>query len=83
MILKYFSTPVCGPCKMFKPIMQEVTSELGITVHQIDASIDSNSVNQYGVTAVPTMIITDDIGNPIRRHTGVMSKQQVKQFING
>ena len=82
MILKYFSTPTCGPCKMFKPMVYEVVAELKVALHHIDASLDSDTVSQYSVTAVPTIVITDDLGNPVRRHTGVMSKQQLKEFIN-
>jgi len=79
--LKYFSTLTCGPCKMFKPVVQEVTSELGTTVQYIDASIAPDSVSKYGISAVPTILLVDDQGYVLNRHTGIMSKQQLKQFI--
>jgi thioredoxin 1 len=82
MNVTYFSTPTCGPCKMFKPTVQEVSSELGISVRYVDCSIDSITAQQYVVTAVPTIIITDNNFQPVKRHTGVMSKQQLKQFLS-
>jgi thioredoxin-like negative regulator of GroEL len=66
---------------MFKPIVKEVAAELGISIEYIDASIDSVSAQQYMVTAVPTMIVTDSNFQPVKRHTGVMNKQQLKEFI--
>ena len=82
MAVKYFSSPSCGPCRAFKPLLQEVAAELGISIDYIDASIDINSRQQYMVTSVPTIIITDDNAQPIKRHTGRMNKQQLKEFIN-
>jgi thioredoxin-like negative regulator of GroEL len=67
---------------MFKPIVKEVAAELGVSIEYIDASIDSVSAQQYMVTAVPTMIVTDSNFQPVKRHTGVMNKQQLKEFIN-
>jgi thioredoxin-like negative regulator of GroEL len=67
---------------MFKPIVKEVAAELGVSIEYIDASIDSVSAQQYMVTAVPTMIVTDSNFQPVKRHTGVMSRQQLKEFIN-
>lgn len=80
--LKYFSTPTCGPCKMFKPVVQEVTSELGMTVQYIDASTAADSVSKYGITAVPTIIVVDDQGYTLTKHTGVMSKPQLTQILS-
>mgnify|MGYP006268485643 CR=1 FL=1 len=72
----YFSTTTCGPCKMFKPI---VTETLGSRVVYVDAQQSPDLASKYGVTAVPTMIVAE--GNTVlKRHTGVMSKQQLVQF---
>ena len=32
----YFTAAWCSPCKMFKPILQQVQSELGVNVNIID-----------------------------------------------
>ena len=36
----YFSTAWCGPCKMFKPVVEQVSQETGIQVTYIDADQD-------------------------------------------
>ena len=36
----YFSTTWCGPCKTFKPVVQQVSQETGIPVTYLDADQD-------------------------------------------
>ena len=78
----YFSTPTCGPCKMFKPIVQQVSAETGININYIDATLDPTTAQQFNVSVVPTIIILGENGQAIKRHSGVMSKPQLKQFLN-
>lgn len=77
----YFSTPTCGPCKMFKPVVQQVAAELGVSIRYVDASIDSVTAQQYSITAVPTIIVENN-GNVVYRNSGVMSKPQLTQVLN-
>ena len=77
----YFSTPTCGPCKMFKPVVQQVAAELGVSIKYVDASIDSVTAQQYSITAVPTIIVENN-GNVVYRNSGVMSKPQLTQVLN-
>jgi thiol-disulfide isomerase/thioredoxin len=37
----YFSAPWCGPCKVFKPIVQEVSRDLGISINDINVDYDT------------------------------------------
>ena len=41
MTVFYFSAPWCGPCKMFKPVLQQVASELGIAINDINVDYDA------------------------------------------
>jgi thioredoxin 1 len=72
----YFSTAWCGPCKMFKPIVQGVAAETGTNVQFVDAEQNQALAAQYSITSVPTIIVSQN-GQTIHRHSGVMSKQQV------
>lgn len=77
----YFSTTWCGPCKAFKPVVQEVAAETGKAVQYIDAEQNAQLAAQYNVTGVPTIIVAE--GNTVmHRHTGAMSKQQLKSFFS-
>jgi thioredoxin 1 len=78
----YFSTTWCGPCKMFKPVVEQVSQETGKYVQFIDAEQNKLMAEKYGVTSVPTMIITDDGGNVVRRLNGVQSKPALVQLFS-
>jgi thioredoxin 1 len=77
----YFSTPTCGPCKMFKPVVQQVAAELEVSIKYVDASIDSITAQQYSITAVPTIIVENN-GSVVYRNSGVMSKPQLTQVLS-
>jgi len=69
----YFSTAWCGPCKAFKPVVQEVVAEKNIPMQFIDAQHNQALAQQFGVTSVPTIIAAKN-GQTVFRHTGAMAK---------
>lgn len=76
----YFTAAWCGPCRMFKPVLQEVTTELGIPTQIIDVDQHSELVQQNSITGVPTLIVFQD-GTQTYRSTGAMSKQQLQKIL--
>lgn len=77
----YFSTTWCGPCKMFKPVVQEVQSDLGVSVQYVDAEASPELAAKYQVSSVPTIIVTDG-NNVLYKHTGAMPKSQLVNLFN-
>jgi thioredoxin-like negative regulator of GroEL len=75
-VIKYFSAPWCGPCKVFKPIMTEVSNE-GFNVQFIDVDDNPQLASQYGVRSVPTCVVEHN-GVEIDRWSGTVSKAEVK-----
>ena len=73
--MKYFSATWCGPCKVFKPVMNEIAGE-GYHVEFIDIDNLSDLANKYNVRSVPTTIIEEN-GIEVDRIIGSVSKQQV------
>jgi thioredoxin 1 len=73
--IKYFSATWCGPCKTFKPIMNEVAGE-GHSVQFIDIDQQQDLTAKYNVRSVPTTVIEDN-GIEVDRFVGSVSKQQV------
>ena len=76
--LLYFSATWCGPCKMFGPILQQLSAE-GIPVEKIDVGAQQDAVQQYNIHSVPTVILVEN-GVEKARFTGVKSKEEIKQF---
>jgi len=77
----YFTAAWCGPCKMFKPTVQEVSSELEIGIVYVDVDQQRDMAMKYGVTSVPTVMIENN-GSVLYRNSGVMSKPQLKQVLS-
>ncbi|MBT4203987.1 MAG: LysM peptidoglycan-binding domain-containing protein [Rhodobiaceae bacterium] len=78
---KYFTATWCGPCKKFKPIMNEIKSE-GYLIQFIDIDKNKALKQQYNVSSVPTTIIEEN-GVEIDRFIGALPKNQVIQKLNG
>ena len=71
--IKYFSAAWCGPCKAFKPVMNEIKSE-GYYVEFIDIDMLTDLAQQYNVRSVPTVVIEED-GVEVDRLVGSVPKQ--------
>ena len=78
---KYFTATWCGPCKAFKPVMNEVAGE-GHSVQFIDVDENQPLASKYGVRSVPTTVIEEN-GIEVDRFVGALPKQQVIQRLNG
>lgn len=77
----YFTATWCGPCKMFKPVVQQVSSELEIGIVYVDVDQQRDMAVKYGVSSVPTIMIENN-GSVIYRNSGVMSKPQLMQVLS-
>jgi thioredoxin len=73
----YFSATWCGPCKNFKPIMEQVSREL--PVRFVDVDSNPQLVAEYGVRSVPTVIFLKD-GQTIDKKAGVLTEAQIKSL---
>jgi thioredoxin 1 len=77
----YFSAPWCGPCKVFKPIVEEVSRDLGVNVNYIYVDYDASHAERYSVTSVPTIIVLNNQGDVTYRNSGVMAKEALSKIL--
>ena len=71
----------CGPCKMFAPIVEEVSNELEkITFIKVDIDEIESLPRQFDIMSIPTLLVFEK-GELIKRHTGYMDKDELVQFI--
>jgi len=67
-----FSATWCGPCRMQKPILEELEKQYADKVEFKVIDVDENQelATKYGIHAVPTLIIEKD-GVEVKRYMGV------------
>lgn len=80
-LVDFFAT-WCGPCKMLSPVLEEVSEEnSNVTIVKVDVDEAGALAAQYGIQAVPTLILFRN-GERVDARMGYQNKNQLLAFIN-
>ena len=75
----YFSASWCGPCKNFKPIMENVSNSIPVRFINVDEN--PQLAAQYNVRSVPMLVFLKN-GQEADKTIGVLTESQVKEKWN-
>ena len=74
----------CRPCKMFSPIIEEVSQETGIWLGKMNVDNELTKQVEYAVTSIPTTILFKD-ARPVKRIICAKPKhvimEEIKEWI--
>ena len=81
-VLVYFWSPWCGPCRMQAPVIDALDEELGdkVTFAKVDVDENPNTARQFGVMSIPTLLVKKD-GEVVNKVIGYHSKEQLEELL--
>lgn len=76
-ILLDFTASWCGPCRIQKPIIEDLKNMTELfEIKVVDVDADPQIANKYNISVVPTLIVEKD-GKEIIRYTGITEKEKI------
>ena len=80
-VLVDFNATWCGPCRMLKPIIDEIAdTNDSVKVVSIDVDDEEELAEKYNVSSIPCLVLFDK-GNEVERSVGFKSKEDIETMI--
>ena len=73
----------CAPCRFMTPVMEQLATEYEGEVKFVKIDVDDarNTAMQFGIRAIPTLIIFKD-GKEVERMMGAQSGDRIKALVD-
>lgn len=83
-VLVDFFAEWCGPCKAMAPALEQVAKELQgkVKIVKLDVDQNPNITGQYGIRAMPTLIVFKNGKVAAQRTGALVQKKQLEDWIN-
>ena len=80
-VLIDFNANWCGPCRMLRPILDEISKEYN-NVKIVSINVDDNEdlARKFGIMSIPCLVLIKN-GQEVKRSVGLMPKSDLETFI--
>ena len=78
-VLVDFNANWCGPCRMLKPIIEEISNNDNIKVVSINIDDEDELSEKYEVLSIPCLVLFDK-GKEINRSVGLIPKEEIESM---
>ena len=78
----YFTADWCNPCARTRPVAEELKRDGVIDFVFVDADIETELLQTFGVKSIPTYILLKD-GAEVKRMNGAKTREDFINFISG
>ena len=80
-VLVDFNANWCGPCKMLRPILDEISeSEIGTKIVSINIDEENELAEKFEVSSIPCLILFKN-GKEIKRSVGFKNKDEIMTLL--
>jgi thioredoxin 1 len=77
-----FGAVWCPPCKVLKPILDELSGDYGdkLSVLEVDCDESPGIASEYGIMSMPTVIVFHN-GEPVEKLVGLRPKSAYESLL--
>lgn len=79
-VLADFNAEWCGPCKMLKPIVEEISQREDVKVVSINIDDEDELAEDYEVYSIPCVVVFKN-GKEVARSVGFKSKEDIEALL--
>ena len=79
-VLADFNADWCGPCKMLKPIVEEISKREDVKVVSINIDDEDELAEDYEVYSIPCVVVFKN-GKEVARSVGYKSKEEIEALL--
>ena len=82
-VLVDFWAPLCGPCRMVAPIVEEIANDYSgkVKVGKMDVDRNNQVAMRYGIRSIPTLLVFNN-GEVVDQVIGNVGKESIESMLN-
>ena len=79
-VLVDFNADWCGPCRMLRPIIEQLSDNEDYKFVSINIDDEENLASKYGVMSIPCLVVFEN-GKEVKRSVGLIPKNEVEKLL--